>query len=526
MEKLSNLSNIGISYIRAFFYRDGTLDDMKIQIRTRKILRHIGFIVFLLLLAPLVFSVIHSGYLYTFDSDELAHVQIIYRMARGEVPFVTFFSIYSPLIHWLLAPVFGMFGFTIDAIYASRIVMIALFGLRVGAAAALTFVLFKSRLTLLFIPLLLLEPFTVFSGMQIRPDNLMLFLYTAGLLLLTAGFRFKKNGLVLFAGMFLSGALLASIKIAPSIGVLAVFLFFSFLREKQQARYYILALGCMLPVGVFLFYFFLQGTLGVMLTHLIIYSKANSDAVLNPALLGIFYWPDNGYIYGLMGRPPSWFFAWIIPIVAFPSAYRAITDYLSSEKKHIEEMILAFLGTSLLIHFISLLFVRSVFVQYYLPLTWLYVLFFVLTIRDFLSVFSKNKWSRWIVTGIIGIGFFALYATSIKANFERAKYFSAKGIITTMTKRWSQIPSNTPVFGDVMFRPSVYPVSYGFFIGDLPTAALTTFPSLKSSIERYKLPKLILKDYALQFLKPEDQSYIKEHYTRITDDDELWVRKE
>lgn len=498
---------------------------MKIKIGTRKILRHIGFIVFLIFLAPLVASVIHSGYLYTFDSDELAHVQIIYRMARGEVPYIAFFSIYSPLIHWLLAPVFGIYGFTIDAIYASRILMIGIFGLRIAAAAGLTFVLFKSRLTLLFIPLLLLEPFTVFSGMQIRPDNLMLFLYTAGLLALTIGLRSKKKALVFVSGMLLSAALITSIKIAPSIGVLAVFLFVSAVREKQRAKYYILALGFLLPVVVFLFYFFLHGTLGAMLTHLIVYSKANSDAVLNPALLGIFYWPDNGYIYGLMGRPPSWFFAWILPIFAFPSAYKALTDYVSGEKKRIEEMVLAFLGTSLFAHFVSLLFIRSVFVQYYLPLTWLYVLFFVLTIRDFLQVYSKHTWGRRIVVGIFGIAFFALYTTSIRANFERAKYFNAKGIITTMTKRWSQIPANSSVFGDVIFRPSVYPVSYGFFIGDLPTAALATFPSLASTIERYGLPKLILKDYALQFLKPEDQAYIKEHYTRVPEDDELWVRK-
>lgn len=484
--------------------------------------RQVGYLLAIVLLAPLVFSVIRSGYLYTFDSDELTNVQVVYHMAHGKLPYVSFFFTYSPVLHWFLAPIFHVFGFTIDALYAARLFMIAVFGLRIIAATAIVFVLFGQSLAVLYLLLFLLDPFTVFNGMQIRPDNLAVFFITLGILSLVVS-HFKKFSLIFLAGVACGIALITSIKIVPGLGVLFFFLCWESFRRRETKTLQVFIAGICVPVALFVLYFARFHMVGEMLQSLLVYAKANVDAVVNPALLGIFYWPDNGYIYGFMGRPPSWFYAWLLPVFAFPSAYGAIRGYFSGGRKQ-EDFFGAVLGGALFVHFISLLFVHSVFTQYFLSLSWLYVLFFAVTMRDILMLSYEFPVAKKIIGMILAVALIILYGSSIAGNIDRINTFADRNQVAKITKRWQELPPETPIFTNYLFRPLAYPISYGYFVGDMPQTALLRMPKLSSVIEQERLPRLLIGDYAFQFLNAEDRTYISTHYRRVPADAELWNR--
>lgn len=479
----------------------------------------------LVLLIPLVYSVIVSGYFYTFDNDELANVQIVYHMAHGKFPYLSFFTTYTPLLHWLLAPVFYFLGFTFHAIYGSRVVMIVLFGIRVIATGSIVSLLFGQWVALSFVLLFLLDPFTVFNGMQIRPDNLMMTLYSLGLLLLLSSVLKKRMAGIAIAGGLIGLALLAMIKIVPGIFMLILFFFWRSARQSDWKTFRVFLVGFLTPLVLFSLYFLFQHALVEMFTHVVLYAKAHIDAVLNPALLGIFYWPDNGYIYGFMGRPPSWWYAWILPIFAFPSALKAVTSYSTKGEKNNKDFILGFLGASLFAHYLSMLVIRSVYTQYYVSLSWLYVLFFILTIRDVLMIQFENPWMKKTLIFFLVVLFSILYSSSIKGNVYRASEFSARELEKKITSRWLLLPPEAPVFLDYLFRPMAYPIPYGFFYGEIPDRALTKMPEITGELARQQLPRLVIGQYAFQFLPSNVQSYIHAHYDQLKEDIDIWVRK-
>ena len=417
----------------------------------------------IVLLIPLAYSVIVSGYSYTFDNDELANVQIIYHMAHGKFPYLSFFTTYTPLLHWLLTPVFALLGFTFHAIHGSRVVMIILFGIRVIASGAIVSLLLGQWVALSFILLFLLDPFTVFNGMQVRPDNLMMTIYILGLFLLLLSVMKKRVAGIALAGGFIGISLLAMIKIIPSILMLIIFFFWKSARQRDFRPFRVFLAGFLAPIVLFTLYFLFQNALAPMFTHVVIYAKAHIDAVRNPALLGIFYWPDNGYIYGFMGRPPSWWYAWILPVFAFPSALKAVISYSSKGEKNTKDFVLGILGASLFAHYIGMLFIRSVYTQYFVSLSWLYVLFFVLTIRDVLMIQFENPWMKKSLILFLLVCFSILYSSSIQGNLYRASQFSARELEAKITSRWRMMPLETPVFFDYLFRPLAYPIPYGFF---------------------------------------------------------------
>jgi len=143
-------------------------------------MKRLGWIV---LLVPLALSVFYSGYWYTYYGDELVHANTVYLLSRGYRPFTDFFTIYSPLFHYFLLPFFTFFGCTLETIQLSKFVMIFLFALRLLIGYLFVSKVFSKLTGFLFVLILLLDPFTVFSGMQIRPDNLLMLVFFTGFLL-------------------------------------------------------------------------------------------------------------------------------------------------------------------------------------------------------------------------------------------------------------------------------------------------------------------------------------------------------
>jgi len=457
-------------------------------------------------LVILVRSVIISGFRFQFNADEVFNANTIYLMAKGFKPYVDFYTVYSPLFHWFLTPVFWLYGFNFGAISVARTVMIVLFFVRLSLMFLLVARVFGRRVGYLFIPLYLMSPFVVFAEMQIRPDNFMMLFYTIFLLLLSYE-RFFLSG-VLFAL-----TVLINIKIAPSLVAFGlVFLYFIF-QKKRFSRLLVFINGVCLTFLAFFAYFFLKGYAGQMFLHVFLDPFRLNNSIPYPTWLGYFYF-TNPTIYGLEGKPMNWIFTWSLPVLAFAGAYHAVRIK--------GDLLKIILFVSLVFQWVSMLFINSVFIQYYIPLNWLYAVFAAYLINDLLTKINGLVLLQKILMISFMILFILLYKSSVEGNLARAK-ITSDPIIKEVQESWKMIPEDSPAFPNVIFRRPIYPVLWGSTFS--PYMRERYLPAY-TSIEKYKILTLVgLNDEYFSYLDLESQQYIQTHYQRDAMNNRIWRRK-
>jgi len=476
-------------------------------------------------LIPLVISIVKSGYLYVLDNDEFNHVQLTYLYAHGSRPYLDIYnSVYTPLFGWFLLPVFRTMGFSFATIAFTRYIMILLFAIRVVASFFIVHKIFGKRIAYLFIPMFLLDPFVVFSSMQIRPDNLMMTVYTVGLLLFTLALYKPKPASSYMAGIFLGTSLLILPKILPSIGIMLIALsVWSIIKKK-----YIFAgaslVGLASPFVLFAFYCLLNGSFTEMFTQAVLEAKAAYSHFPIHIPLGNFYIPDNFLVYGTMGKPLTWFYAWFLPFAACIGIFVTVMEYLKKHFIDTSGVLKLMLALSLFAQWGALFFLQVIFMQHYLPISWLYALFAAVTIDYTLTTISTYKGARATAKIALTVLAVVMILTSIRNNIHRSKMDSTN-LITAFTNRWLQIPEGTYTFPNYLFRPSIFPVTYGYFIGNVPPAILNRLPNIPARIEQYQIPFLLVDEYLMSKLPVEVAAYIQNHYTRVDGDGELMTRK-
>jgi len=275
----------------------------------------LGLVIYCVIILVLTASIVNSGLNYQYDIDELFHTQITYLLIKGYKPFVDFFSIHSPIFHTLLIPIYKVKGFSFDAIYVARITMVFLFILRSFLSFILVKKVLSTRTALIFLPLFLFDPFTVFAGMQIRPDNLMMLLFTLGLLFLTISLTKASKIASTIAGVTLATTLLVSLKIVPSVAtVILLFSIYCFLKKKRRDLLQF-TIGLVLPVLIFIIIFLTQGNLPQMIQQVFFDARKINEGLLYPSPPGNYHKPNNIYIYGVPGRPLTWTYAITLPVL-------------------------------------------------------------------------------------------------------------------------------------------------------------------------------------------------------------------
>src|SRR6185369_426701 len=184
----------------------------------------------------LIYSFLSSGYHYQFDIDEFFYAQFTYLYAHGFRPYLDVYtSVYPPLFSWIIMPIFWLKGFTFDALYAVRVLMITLLCIRLACCFSILRTVFSKRTAFIFLPLFLFDPFAVFTTMQVRPDNFMLTFFTIGLLFFTQGLVYNRRKPLVLSGLFFGIALLFLTKIIPSLSVLGiVFLFYCIAKRRLK----------------------------------------------------------------------------------------------------------------------------------------------------------------------------------------------------------------------------------------------------------------------------------------------------
>lgn len=466
-------------------------------------------------LGLLLWSVISSGYHYVFDADELSHGQVAYLIIHGKRPFVDFFTIYSPLFHWLIAPILSLRGFTFDALLDVRAVMIGLFVIRLVSGAALAAVLFGRLAAIAFVPLLLIDPLTTFNGMQIRPDNLMLTLFVLGLTLTAHGMIKKHTMACISGGVLLGISCIISMKILPIfLPVLGIIVLYDIINRHRGASLHVLA-GVALPIATYLLLFLFRGSFSAMIQQSIFDPKTTNDTRLYPVNFGNFYIPGNVYIYGVMGKPLTWIYAWILPSVGFAGAVLAVMSVLQKTKKAVIDIFAVGIACGYPIYVLSLFFIHSVFSQYYLPSSYFAAFFAAAGIALLIHAISAHTTIRWLIVIGVAILITPVGMSAYKNNLYRAT-MGNREVFSIYRNVWSQIPQNDAVFPGFLYRPMSYPIIFGYSLGDIPQSIKNRYPSVPEVLEYQQIPYVLLDDRSLSAYGPDIESYVKSHYRRIS----------
>lgn len=482
-----------------------------------------AFFIYLTLLIILAYSVVYSGFFYQFDNDELINAQKVYLMLTGHKPFTSFFSVYSPILHWLLMPVFSFFGFSFQALLVSRLFMIVLFSIRLFLIFFFVFKIFGKKIAYLFTFLFLADPISVFTVMQIRTDNLAMIFYNAGLIIFYFGYLKSKKILLFLAGVLFGAALLSTLKIGLSLLVIVIIYAIYCLKNRTPKDFFCFCTGWGLSFLLFFFYFYIQNSLPEMVQQLFIDSVIINQANKSFSNFSFFYQPNNPLLYGFDGRPLTWLYSWVLLIFAFIGVYQVFATLLSQPTIKKTDFIKMILFLTLSLNWLSLFFINSVYIQYFLPAGWLLALFAAVSFNNIYSFLSRFKKLKFAILCISWAILVILTYFSVKGNFFRAKaggfWFTKDVLITKM----NVIGKDKAVFPNTLFHPLVGPFVYGYPLERMPEKIIKRYPYIPDILEEKKPPYLYFGEYN-RHLRPEWESYIDSHYQQLENIPNYWIR--
>ena len=489
--------------------------------------------VIILAMILLVVSIIKSAYYYQYDNDEFLHVQKVYLIASGFKPYTSFFFWFSSIFHRILVPLFLFFGFSFATLGKARILMILLFAVRVFLIALLINKVFNRRTALLFIPLFLFDPFTIFSSMQIRPDNLMMTVYALSLLIFVVGFFRSSKSLLFLSGMIFGLSFLILLKIAPLLMALFIIYGVYCVLNRELKNFTLLLDGFVLILILFCLYHFFDGSFLSMFRQIFVFSFTLPNLIISQVYYGFFHQPNNGFIYGLMGKPLTWFYVWTLPLIASAGVYLTLSNFANNKRVKLgnvdkkKQLIQIILIASLVIQYLFLLNLNMAFIQYYIPFQWLLALFAAIMLDDFIFNKFTSSFFHQLIKGGFFILFMVLVYVSIKANNART-VFRSENQISQFAQVWSKVPQNAAIFPNILFRPIAYPLS----VGDDQLNYYNTFSSVRDMLPSYidlfeknKLPYLVIDDPVKFYtLELGLDKYVENHYRKIDNQTNLYKR--
>ena len=489
-----------------------------------------SIVLFISLTLLLLVSVLYSGYNYMFDLDEINHLQRTFFVSIGKIPYIDYYSIYTPLFQWFELPFLWILGHSFVTLFVLRFVMLLFFILRLYLMARIGMILFGFRTAFVALVLLLWDPYTVFSAMQIRPDALMITLVMIGLSLL-----FQKNSQLpsrratFLSGLYLSTGVLVHLKILPTVAVSVVFVLVYLFRLRQHLRIRIFCAGLIIPVVLFFGICLLQGNFDAMVQQSLIDPFSTFESLLYPAYVGEFMRPHNFNLFGYPGKPYNWMYLWIFPLVGFAGVYHAFMTAISNTSQRIKShslqwYLLIGLALSLVLQWLWLFRLNSVFIQYYLPISWLFAMFGGFAVVSFFNTLSVYPlvWKSMKFIGGVMLIFFTMF--SIGANMERGK-------LTGYTDRldyerlWSIVSEKDSVYPRLLFRDSPHPLSTAQFYPELSERVKVRYPTVPQSLENDQTDYLILSYYELDKMGPELRNYVKANYKKVENESGLYKRK-
>lgn len=467
-------------------------------------------------------TAIKSGYFYEFDVDETFHSQATYLMASGNRVYETFYYIgYAPLLSWILIPFYKSVHFGFEALYTGRYVMIIIFLARLALIGNAMRMLFGKKAMLIAPALMLLDTVTVFTGFQIRPDNLMLFFYLLGLNFLIAGY--KKPFYMFFAGATFALAILSMLKIGPAVVVMGIIVVLWLLKKRYMTRVLFLFAGGISICLVFFGYFAVLGNLQEVINQLFIYPPKMFVNFQFPLPFGFFYQGNNVQFFGAQGKPLQWVFTWLLLLVAGGGLVLTLMSVTKDKVFSFRYALLCSFVISFFVQFYFVAVVQSPFLQYYIPFHFFAQLLATYAIVQYADVLEKR--TSLLATGLLGSILFIVFAVSMaKGNIVRSQ-FTADALRVTQEQLWNSIPADQAVFPRVLFRPIVGKIAWNHFLGDASPFLVDLLPNFDTFLETYHVKYIHNEPYLLSFYPPAFWEYMKNNYVPVNEAGTVLIHK-
>lgn len=512
---------------------------------TRKYIQiFIPVIILLALLSYLLFWRWQVSQFRFFDVDEFTHFHWASNMAKGEKPYIDFFTFFTPGFHWLLMPLFWIFPGSPDVFLAGRMLMYGIFLLNLILLGVVFGQLRGWKWSLLPVVLLTYLPMPYDKLLEVRPDNLSLAFGMLGVIFQIRGhlgYRGKIHPWF-WSGLFYALTLLVLVKMAPFVAVgFAVMALdpqtFRMIREIGSGK----VIGSLIKTplmavagGLVLFVPFVLWllTLGdfsvvwYSLTKLAFESNRFSKfMVMEPHL---FFFP-NGSFYGApyINRPllinhAIWSFGIIVGIV------RLLTPFITADgdkRKVLPELLLS--GIFVLLSLIYVAFYPLKHSQYLIPIA-LFVAFYAADGISYYFQWLKGKLGElpvWI--SLILIGFFLWISTPEFNDIKR--YWINAPQQEQLLQLSAIIPQDAKVFdleGRMIFWKDAYYICclpYGLYID-----YLSRRPPPLSVVFAQNHTEYVWQGDTGRFwsLPAEDRGYIEANFERVPGwGDKLWKRK-
>lgn len=494
-----------------------------ISMGRKRMLRWVAWMGISLGVGFLLSTVLRSGLFFQLDPDELAHAHIAYLIINRYIPYKDFLLIYTPFFHWIIAPLLLIGGFTLEAVESIRWLMVCLFLTRVIVSFFLVRQLFQTRIAVLFVLLFLMDPFTVFTAMQIRPDNVMLVSFTVGLYTLFQGLRSNRKSWFFWSGILMALACIFLLKIIPGVFVVWILLAWFAFRKRNGKLLVPFGFGFCIPVVILGIYGLATNSLRAMLEQVIGYSVAINNAIAYAVPLAHFYKLYDPSLFDFYGSPGTvlTLYEYALPIGALVGILLVLADFFKRKSDDTAGVLRIILVGTLVIQSILLLFIHSVFIQYLLPVSWLCALFTAVAMVKYLEAFRKSTIIHvsLILVSIIAIGI--VYRDSFRTNIIRSN--ARRGVLeSVLPDLWRNIPASDSVYPNIVFRPIAYPMVFGYYLHDTPQSIKSRLPPLMPTLEKNNV-RFIQKTYEWIAMPPEFPAYVEAHFDPV--DSTLFRRK-
>ena len=269
-----------------------------------------------------------------FDVDEFSYMHWTAQVARGEHMYTDFFSYFTPGFMWVFAPIFWIYGVSVNVFSAARTVSFVIFLGMLWSLGYLFGITRGWRWALLPVVILAFLPMPYDKFLEIRPDNLATLLGIIGVVGEVRAIRERKNVWWMVSGLAYGLSLFVLVKTLPFVIVGTIIAAFS-----KKLR--VFTLPVIAPWFLFFLGAWISGTFGVMwysLTRLPL--EVYKTAVNYPMIPSLFFYP-NADFYGGNGLTPGLLAnhaIWILGVLA--AAYRLVTPFRDGKKTRVYEELL------------------------------------------------------------------------------------------------------------------------------------------------------------------------------------------
>lgn len=445
-----------------------------------------------------------------FDIDEFAHLHWGYNLLTGMYPYKDFFYMIPPFFLYPIAFIINFFGRSVNALLMARMMILLAF---CGMGLVTFLITRKLRNTLTaFIAVIVLSLLPIPSDkmLEIRPDNIAIFLSLAGLYAFMLAHEKKSQFIFFLAGLFYSLSLGIVPKTIFFLIPPVIILIFDFISRDtlsssralrrgdpgiasgrdprsdmtliKELKYHFLPFitGIFLPllVVVFLFIYYQKPILALQSTTTI---TASITAVLGDKFYmrpDIFFYPNDTY-YGLPGYSAPYL---LNLLLYFSASFYAIFFILSVfSHKDYEKCVREFMvGASFFLNLYAFVHIFPLkHAQYLIPLTPFISIFFAILLEKITRHRLIRKYQMMLIVAVL------LYFSFIAKDMFQAKAgWTNQATINNINNILTVIPKEEKIFDltgeTVFFRDGYYfcCLPYGQYDEGIPFQ----LPSLEKSL--------------------------------------------